>query len=464
MQRLLQRRRPTVADVEPASLVRLNAELAALRSAVDAGEIREAMRSYDGYVREAALFRCAELGEAGFLPAVVERLNDWVPQIRHAARSVTLELLPAADAPLAMSVLPDVQRLANASREDHSAWIARFEQALLDKLGAGALLDASRTADLKTGRSCFQLLFRHAAVDRRTLTETALHSCRDVVLAMQALHAFAPRAGEASPEAQGVYRLALGSKFGAVRAQALRWLLWGTAVEVDERTVVDALLDSHPGARGAAAFYLQRTGYDLRGHYRQAAADELSIKRRVTALQSLAHLRDADDLSFIRDFTRSKIAALRKAAWLGLLKVAPHERDAIALGMLRDDQHFVRAAALKLVRWQGAHVAQEAVIPILLAHGDFALLMLFIQRSKWSWLEWIARLDGDMPVDAPLRGMLATSLAEWAREAGSRFDRPNARQVEYLSSPGCRLVLERLAGGSAGVGRQLSIELDRLAQ
>lgn len=243
MQRLFQRRQPTTAKVPPAELIHLHTRLYALGSETDADAIRDAMRHWDGYVREAALIRCTELGLVQLLPIVAERLNDWVPQIRHAARCAMLELLVAADAPLALGVLPDVQRLAGALREDHSAWIARFECALLEKIGARMLLDATRDAALKISRASFDLLARHRAVDARTLALAALHSRRDVALALRALDAFAPRAGEASPEARDIYLLAMRSSFGAVRARALPWLLSMSPGDVARQAVIDALLD-----------------------------------------------------------------------------------------------------------------------------------------------------------------------------------------------------------------------------
>ena len=53
-----------------------------------------------GYVREAAARRCAERGEPDLLPVVTERLNDWVPEIRNAARQALSTLLLAAPRPL----------------------------------------------------------------------------------------------------------------------------------------------------------------------------------------------------------------------------------------------------------------------------------------------------------------------------------------------------------------------------
>ena len=91
------------------------------------------------------------------------------------------------------------------------------------------------------------------------------------------------------------------------------------------------------------------------------------------------------------------------------------------------------------------------------------LLLAFIERSKWGWLEHLARLAGAIPADAPLHEVLAASLGKWARQASYWFDRPSARQVQYLSTPACRSVLERLAGESGPARCPLSIELDRLA-
>lgn len=43
------------------------------------------MCHYSGYVRQAALDRAAELRSLDLLPAIVDRLNDWVPQVRQRA-------------------------------------------------------------------------------------------------------------------------------------------------------------------------------------------------------------------------------------------------------------------------------------------------------------------------------------------------------------------------------------------
>src|SRR5579884_2345893 len=48
-----------------------------------------------GYVREAAVIRAGELCLPTLLPQLMPRVNDWVPQVRHAARMAVEAYLQA---------------------------------------------------------------------------------------------------------------------------------------------------------------------------------------------------------------------------------------------------------------------------------------------------------------------------------------------------------------------------------
>ncbi|HEY1012043.1 MAG TPA: HEAT repeat domain-containing protein [Herpetosiphonaceae bacterium] len=52
---------------------------------------------WDGYVREAALWKLRQLAAPEALPAVFVRLNDWVREVRQAARETLDQLLIPAD-------------------------------------------------------------------------------------------------------------------------------------------------------------------------------------------------------------------------------------------------------------------------------------------------------------------------------------------------------------------------------
>jgi hypothetical protein len=88
----------------------------------------EQVRSSNGYEREAALIEIGRFPDPKYLPDTIERLNDWVPQVRAAA-------LRAFEAVVEKAVPADLLRawcamdlLARARRANHQYAIAAFQR------------------------------------------------------------------------------------------------------------------------------------------------------------------------------------------------------------------------------------------------------------------------------------------------------------------------------------------------
>jgi hypothetical protein len=71
----------------------LSLSLARFQQFSTAAHLAQGLVEYSGYDREAALARCVELRSWDNLPGMVERLNDWVPQVRKAAQVALTTLL-----------------------------------------------------------------------------------------------------------------------------------------------------------------------------------------------------------------------------------------------------------------------------------------------------------------------------------------------------------------------------------
>lgn len=113
---------PSLSDFQVAL-----AELAQLR---DAHAIAPFANSHNGYLRQAAITHCAGLNVPAMLPLVVGRLNDWVEQVRDAARAAVIALAPVCSASDLLAALPHILQLHDARRTEHAAWITSYQDML----------------------------------------------------------------------------------------------------------------------------------------------------------------------------------------------------------------------------------------------------------------------------------------------------------------------------------------------
>lgn len=99
-------------------------------------------RDGNGRVREEALRRLAALADTATLPALLERVNDWVAPIRDRARRSVLDLATTANAAAFVQQLPEIDRLREALRQvldEHPAVV----QALRRQAGVAFALASS---------------------------------------------------------------------------------------------------------------------------------------------------------------------------------------------------------------------------------------------------------------------------------------------------------------------------------
>jgi len=273
----------------------------------------------NGHVREAAIDRAAELGAPALLPALAVRLNDWVVPVRDKARAAVLALLgaldPDKDAGTAMQLLRDVERLKHAQRTDHAAWIARFEQRLVDVLGADRILEAIGVRHGRIAHLAFMLAKTYALADAFTLCRRALANLGNVVLARQATD-LARGLGKA--EQDHIYRLALGAPAGLVRADALRALLRADAAEA-AALAASMLADANTWVRLVAIASLTKIGIDVPGKYADRIASAGMDCRVLRAcLSGLADSGGTAYLGLVRDYTAHPNAWCRsQPCWPG---------------------------------------------------------------------------------------------------------------------------------------------------
>lgn len=430
-----------------------------LRTCTSIDELSVWLGYYNGFVREAALRRAAELASPQLLPAILERLNDWVPQVRALAQAVLLDMLPSIGTFDAMRLLPAVQRLRTAGRADHSAWIASFERALVEKAGPQAIVDGLLDPDVRLARACWQVAAAARLAPPEAVIARLLPATRDIVLARQAVDAIfrLPEAARAP-----LFRRALESSFGMVRAIALRPLL-NEASAINDALAMRMALDLQTWVRLIASAYLARRGIDVAAMFADALiAPGASSQVLRACLAGLAEQGSAGRLELVRSFTNHSMARVQLSANLACLRLAPGARDEIALEVLRSPHRRVRKLVLQLRREEGVYLDTDTALALMAAHDDVDMMFAFARHDPWTWLALIVQMEPRSHQDPGLRARLERELeARFASATGS-YVKPAPAQRSLFTDEGTVKALASLSPMDEGtMSGRLQFELGK---
>lgn len=414
---------------------------------------------YDGYVREAALKRAAELRSPDLLPAIVDRLNDWVPQVRRRAAGLVLDWLPMLDADVALRLLGTVQHLRTAGRADHSAWLQAFERAVVVQVGADRLTAEVTGPNTVIARTCFRLLEEHGLADAATRVRLGLSNGTDIVLAHKAAEALARLNAD---DREALSRSALRSPFGMVRATALRSLL-SDGADTYRALATDMLADPNSWVRLVANSWLERQGIDSAPLFAaRLEAPDSSITVLRACLMGLAETGKRDRLDLVQRMTTHPSARVRSHAFSAWRQLAPGDKDLIAERLLADESRRVRQAVLAMSRKHGAFVPFDVAWALLRERGDVDLMLRYVQSEPWQRLALIAELETASRSDQALRERLRHELIDWIDSSRLHYTRPTDAQRARLAQPDARADLLALLGHNDWRARGLAFELDNL--
>jgi len=404
----------------------LEGELAALHRTTHIEQLQPYLAHRDGYIRQAAVEYCGRQAPTGAVARLVERLNDWVPQVRAAARRALEAVLPQAAVADLCNALPAAYALLHARRDTHAGWVAAFERTVIDQADTPSLVEALLGHDIQVGRAVFRLLAGAHAMAPQALFAIVVPASSDIVLTRLAFDHL-----ERSEEGYGESELvrAFASKSTPIRVRALRVLI----ARGMTRYVEDALFARQSSLRAVAIAHLASQGQDVAAFYREAlTVPDASPARIGICLAELGASRQPACLDSIKPFLRHPVARVRSRAAQAWLRLAPAEKDEIALRVLADPAPELRALLLQLVRRHGAYLPFEAVRTQLQAPADRALLWWFAGMNHWDALGtamWLAEHapDGDaaLPTWYP-------DLADWVPWARMARRKPTDTQRSFL--------------------------------
>ncbi len=323
-------------SMEPKQL----AIVAALESG--AAVLQFAMCHPSGFVREAAIRRCATSSDGRELPFLLLRCNDWVAAVRAAARTAVQARLRSEHICEVVGALPLVDRMDRWGRTGRLQVLDEIEATLRDASAVAPLADALSSPDAFVRRGAYRRLAGNPHASEAELFAGALNDA-DPAIRMWAGRALA----DASAEAFGVYFDTLvHSSLGAIRVRAVeRAVAEGLPVPWPQ-----LLFDAHSRVRSAGQQAAMRAGEDPADIYRRAL-DASSGRRLGAAVLGFSETSAAADaLALVRSFLGHETPCVRRSALHAMANLKAHDLGELALLALSDDSPSVTHVARDILQ------------------------------------------------------------------------------------------------------------------
>ncbi|VWC69252.1 hypothetical protein [Burkholderia lata] len=424
-----------------AQAIPLHAALGRISECVDVKLIAGWIAHYSGYVREAAIARATELGDGALLEPLAARVNDWVPEVRRAATSALLTLLPIVPAAHFVAVLPALRALVSATRANHLPWLREFEQQLVQAGGLAAIVNAMDGDDFRLKRTACQVAFDHELLPVADMVKRGLTS-GDIVLARQAV-ALLDRIP--AGERQSCIDLAACSPFGPVRYAVFAFAARNHVDAGNEPILWRAIFDSQGSLRSAAARLLAEHGHDVASRCRTLLeSGSLSSVQIRAGLSLLTELLVPEAKAVLESYTNDDRANIRAHALALLAKTSPADKDGIAARALLDPARRVRKAGVRLCVL-GAFVTLEQIRAMLDRYGDRHAALAVCSRDQWDSLVCIALIAAQDEPSAEHADEMRRALERWLANPISMWTSPGARHREILAEPSIQSRLAAVA-------------------
>lgn len=343
----------------------------------------ELARSGDGYLREVAVRQLSEGSSTAAWQVLIERRNDWVPQVRQAALSSAERFLRTDRLPVVLASLGAMLCLAGKSRTDHSGFIDRVGEFIDQPENRPAVLAFYPKS--RGPAACF-LLSRLLRWEGEVLAEVVRLSARhkDVLVRSRFLDA-CQVSGAVGEEA---LRVLLDDPYPGNRQKAFLALWRGNLSSADRASLLPkALLDPSGAVRDVALWAARQSGFDLAGFVTaQGRGESLNPSAYLGWLHLLGVLGKEENLPLIQVAFADVRPKVRQAALLAWVTVSRDTADEPIVQAMLDDSPKVAKLAGQLLRKGKVALSGNQLQRIgeqLEKRGDFGRLLVFSQRLPY---------------------------------------------------------------------------------
>jgi len=394
-------------------------------------ELLHQSQSWDGYKREKAVARLGDLGTPLAIPELIKRANDWVPQVRFAARESLEKLLLENNAEAYVLCLPDIHHLNHCWRDNHKNLISLIEAYLLKKENVSHLINGISNSSPYVARICLDICIKNRVTTAEYLLKNHLQHY-DVLVRLK----ISKFISEFSEDIQLNYiKTAIKDKYMPIRREAFQLLLnTGNQDSLAEKF----LFDRHPAIREVSIRHLERKNKNPSSIYAASLKSSIPLNIRCS-LWGLAYLRKTDHIENIEKFIKSDSPSIRKHALNALISLDSNRTAGLLKICLSDNSPSVGKESLRLITKHNIRIDFNYLLSIVKSSRNTHSLNLCINASKiinkWERLIFLAKLYEIIPTgnDKHLE-TINSSLSEWNHDFNRSWTKPSPYQVEILQN------------------------------
>lgn len=382
-----------------------------------------AMSSHaNGFKRENAVRRLGMLGNPIAIPYLIVRVNDWVPQVRAAARDALSRLLRVGNGEAFVAALPAIVHLQTCTREDHTELMRAVQDFLVREENVHHLVAALHNPDSKVARLATQLLVEQGRMPATVLVETGL-AHKDVVVRSIVINLLAGLDGTAFTAAVAN---ALRDPFMPVRREAFQQLL-ARDIGAGLRVAREMLFDRSASIREIAVRRLLDAGEPVERIYTSALTEDGGRVAVITCvLWGWAFMNSQSRSMQAQQLLYSPFASVRRAALQAIAKLLGRDAGSCVEAALADASPAVSKEAARLLTRADHRPGAALLVSIArqsgLPHVAVSCCRVARHGTKWDWLKFILNAYGavDTTVD---RETFSEEIEAWER----RFNCCNAQ-------------------------------------
>ena len=386
-----------------------------------------------GFKRENAVRRLGMLGNPVAIPYLIERANDWVPQVRAAARDALSRLLKADNASAFVAALPALMHLQTCGRDDHSGLLQAVHDFLLRDENLQHLEMNLQSPDARVARIVFRLLVERRQLSAAELVARGLMHT-DVVVRSIVIDLL--RELEAKSFAVAVER-ALCDPHMPVRREAFQQLLVRDA-EAGLRIARRMLFDPSASVREIAVDRLLNAGEPVEQIYAGALTGEGHRVAIVTCvLWSWAYLSNRSRSGQVVQMLDAEFPAVRRTALQTIVRLLGEDARPYLEAALADRSPSVCKEAARLIIRSGHKPDAERLVTIArasgLRHAAVASCRVARHVNKWDWLKVILKLYGAAD-SAVTQETFSSEVDVWEAQFNRSSAQPDMRSLEEIVS------------------------------
>ncbi|POA31408.1 MULTISPECIES: HEAT repeat domain-containing protein [unclassified Pseudomonas] len=437
-------------DLRTDEEIRRDQAMAVLSTARSTGDWCALSRHRNGFVREAAVRRLMQIEGRYALAALIDSLNDYVPQIRTLASDHVQRFLDPQHAVMLIQVLDSFISLAQKNRIDHQSTLTNVIRILATPSVRDTTLEAFKATHGKPARLLLEILEKAFAHDLAHMLEIALNH-QDPSVQRLAL-----QASLQLPDAQ-VQALLLGaltSHAANLRVNALRaWLNLANTPDQIHCVLKRALFDTSTSVRSLARWASSKWQLDCREVLLQRLQAPLPTTQRewIGLIGLVRELNEPQAREMLESAVEYSAPRVRAQALETFEQVCGEASLPALIRALGDPSPRVFRVAVDVLRKQSS-TAVDGPVSDLLESGSRTLShehrrALVSIKASWEqlnyWMRGLSQADTD-------NGDWLAEINRWCetRHKTSDYTTPKALRLQLLHALGELESQGKVAGGT----------------